>query len=153
MPRHFLRLGASWLFILALMAYPCLAGDMFSGDYAGQKLTLKLVAEGDSYTGSLHLGDKVFPVKAKAADGKLAGTFSSDGHEFTFTASLAGDSLTLTSGAGTYQLTRNPVNPLDKPQPVNPLNPAPNPLEAPASPDAPARWRRRSAAPARRTSD
>jgi len=138
--RKMLPVLASFLLALVILPAAAKAGDAFAGDYTGSKLSLNLVPDGNSYTGSLHLGSKIFPVKAQANAGQLAGSFSSDGHEFPFTASIAGDNLTLISGSTTYQLTRNAAapapNPLDNPAPVNPLNPNPDAPEH--STDAPA---------------
>ena len=143
MPHIKVSLLASCLLALAIIPFRALAGDSFAGGYTGPKLSIEIVVGDNSYTGSLHLGNQVFPIKAQATAGQLVGTFTSGGHEFPFTASLAGDNMTLTSGSTTYQLTRNaaaPVpNPLDNPAPANPLSPnIPPPEAAPASSDAPA---------------
>jgi hypothetical protein len=100
-----------------------LADNSFSGNFTGPKLSMEITsADNGSYTGSIHLGDQVFPFKAQTNGGQLAGTFNTNGHDYAFTATLAGDALTFTSGTSTYQLSRNSGNPLD----TNPGTPAPN---------------------------
>ncbi|MGD0390416.1 MAG: hypothetical protein ABSC42_15840 [Tepidisphaeraceae bacterium] len=116
-----------------------LADDPFPGDYTGPNLSIEIVSEGGSYTGSIHLGQQVLPIKAQVTGGQLVGTFASNGHDYAFTASISGDKLTFSSGTKTYQLSRNAPNPLGNPQPANPLNPNPQaPDSTPASSNAPA---------------
>jgi hypothetical protein len=125
MPRKVIPLLASLILALVVIPPAAMAADSFSGDYSGPKLTLQIVPDGGSYAGSMHLGDQVFPIKAQASGSQLVGTFNSGGHDFPFTANLSGNNLTLTSGATTYQLTRNAANALENPPPASPINDAP----------------------------
>ncbi|MGD0768267.1 MAG: hypothetical protein ABSB42_08740 [Tepidisphaeraceae bacterium] len=138
MPRKILPLLA-WCLVSLALPFRALADDPFPGDFTGPNLSIEIVAQGGSYTGSIHLGQQVFPFKAQANSGQLAGTFTSNGHDYPFSISVAGDNLTFTSGKSTYQLSRNAPNPLGNPPPANPPNPNPQPPDSPpASSGAPA---------------
>jgi hypothetical protein len=116
-----------------------LADDPFPGDYTGPNISIEIVAEGGAYTGSIHFGQQVYPMKAQATGGQLVGTFTSNGHDYPFTASISGDKLTFASGSSTCQLSRNAPNPLGNPPPANPPNPNPqSPDSTPATSNAPA---------------
>ena len=72
----------------------------FAGTFTGDSVSIALDGKADQYTGTLTVGDKKFPVKAKADNGKLAGNFESDGTKFDFTtASLDSGTLTFLSSA------------------------------------------------------
>src|SRR5271156_1085226 len=61
----------------------------FSGKYQGDKLSVELNALGQGdYTGTIHLGDKQFPLIARGPQNHLEGSFVSNGNRFTFTADL-----------------------------------------------------------------
>jgi len=138
-PRKILPLLAWCLLSLVIVPLRALADDRFPGDFTGPNLSIEIVSEGGSYTGTIHLGQQVFPIKAQATAGQLVGTFTSNGQDYPFTASLSGDNLTFTSGSHTYQLSRNAPNPLGNPEPANPPNPnPPTPDSTPASTNAPA---------------
>ena len=96
----------------------------FAGSFKGEKLSIDLTpATADAYTGTLRMGAKSFPAKAKADGTRLTGSFDSNGTAFDFTATLDGPTLTLTSGQTRYTLTKSaPANPLDA-SPGNPLAP------------------------------
>jgi TPR repeat protein len=103
-----------------------LAAD-FSGSYKNPQLSMEIVAAADgSYTGTIHMGSQDMPIKAHVdASGKLQGTFSSQGQNYTFSADLNGDQLTLQTGGANLQLTRA-QNPLtgggnSNSQPPNPI--------------------------------
>ncbi|MGA2441774.1 MAG: hypothetical protein ABSH08_12515 [Tepidisphaeraceae bacterium] len=106
MPRKILPLLA-WCLVSLALPFRALADDPFPGDFTGPNLSIEIVAEGGSYTGTIHLGQQVFPFKAQANSGQLVGTFTSNGHGYPFTVSVSGDNLTFSSGARTYQLSRN----------------------------------------------
>ncbi len=107
------------------------APSPFAGKFTDGKLTIELTAANDGYGGTLTLGDKKFPAKASATDTKLTGSFKSAGHDFPFSGTIDGDTLSFTSGKTTYTLKRQveAVNPLDggtpppPPPPSNPLSP------------------------------
>ena len=97
MPRRILPLLA-WCLLSLAVPVGALADDPFPGDYTGPNLSIEIVSEGGSYTGSIHLGQQVLPIKAQVTGGQLVGTFASNGHDYAFTASISGDKLTFSSG-------------------------------------------------------
>jgi hypothetical protein len=108
---------------ICFLASPVFADDL-SGKYHGNQLSIDLTAAGDGhYDGTIHLGAQDFPCTAIAQANHIDGTFTANGHGFTFAADLNGDAMTLQSGGATYQLTRDtpPANPLAAAQPANPL--------------------------------
>ena len=95
-------------------------------------MTIELTNAAGAYTGTIRLGTKSFPLKAREQDGKLVGSFTSEGQDFDFTASLGGDTLSLSTGGATHELKRNRPNPLAQPKATNPLEiQKKNPLEDP----------------------
>lgn len=117
----------SLLLLLLCLIFPgtvSLAAD-FTGEFKGDKLSAEIKPDGDNFTGSIHLGSNTFPLKAHTEEGKLVGNFTSQGHDFPFTAKLDGDSMSLISGTTTYTMNRKPAAPI-------------NPLEAAATPSTPA---------------
>ena len=102
-------------------AAPDDAAATFSGSYKGDQIALDLASSAGQYSGSLTVGDKKFPVAAKSDGGKLAGHFESEGTRFEFSASMQGNTLTLTSEGNTYTLKKATANPLGRPAPKNPL--------------------------------
>ncbi len=78
----------------------------YAGTYRGPTLAADLSAVAGGYAGTLHLGDRSMPCRAKPDGDHLSGTFDVEGTSFPFTATLAGDALTLSSGGRTYALTR-----------------------------------------------
>ena len=99
----------------------------FSGKYQGEKISVELTADGSAYSGQIHMGSQQFPLKAHEQGDHLAGTFTSQGNDFDFTASKQGDELNLITSGTTYSLKK--ISP-----PVNPLAGATNPLtQQPAS--------------------
>ncbi|HSU68080.1 MAG TPA: hypothetical protein VLJ39_14480 [Tepidisphaeraceae bacterium] len=100
-----------------------LASGNFAGSYKGDGLVLEISGDPTHYSGTLELKDNKFPVSAHAAEGKLVGTFESEGNKFDFTASLDSGTLTLVSGGTTYTLKKAVANPLGKPAAKNPLSP------------------------------
>ena len=95
----------------------------YAGKYEGENLAVEIVPEGPAYRGAIRLGEQTFPLKAhEAADG-LAGAFTSQGVDYSFSASLGGDKLTLVTDGTTYTLRRlapPPVNPLAGVRPAHP---------------------------------
>ncbi len=100
----------------------------FSGAFTDGQLTVTLEGTGASYTGRITLDGQDYPATARADGSTVTGTFQSGGSSFDFTATLAGDTLTLQSGGVTYALTRQGTAPPAN----NPL--ANNPLGAPRTP-------------------
>jgi hypothetical protein len=116
---------------LTLLPSAAWAADAFAGKYKGSTLSVELTPDGDAFAGTIQLGARKFPLKAHNENGTLTGTFNSNGSDFSFSATLSGDTLTLNTGGATYTLKK------DTP-PVNPLGAAAgNPLAAGAA-DAPA---------------
>src|SRR5207253_1369263 len=80
---------------------------------------------GDRYSGTIHLGEKSFPLTATATDGGLSGTFESGGRKYSFEARLADGQMTFRTGKTKYVLkpqksAGDSDNLLDQEQP-NPL--------------------------------
>ena len=92
------------------------AADSFAGKYQADKVSIELNAASDgSYTGTIRMSDKQFPLKAHAEAGKLTGSFTSDGTDFAFTATIEGDNLKLVTSGAALTLKRQ------APPPPNPL--------------------------------
>lgn len=107
-------------------------GAEFAGEYSNPEMRLTLKHEADGYKGKLRLGEREFPVRAKADGATLKGSFHSEGHWFDFTATLKGTTLSLSTGGKTHELKKKvvPENPLGTPssetqapkkEPANPL--------------------------------
>lgn len=102
----------------------------WTGTFSDGNLGLELQAQEESYTGQFRIGSATYPVTAQVAGGSLSGTFESGGQRFEFSATLAGDTLTLDTGGATYTMQRQGTAP-----PANPLaNPAPTPVPPPLAP-------------------
>lgn len=95
----------------------------FAGKFSDGNLTLELAPANGAYGGTLTLGSRRFPAKAKANNQSLEGSFDSGGTSFPFTAKLDGNTLTLSSGGKTYTLRRAAVNPLGASGSAEPVNP------------------------------
>lgn len=137
--------GETGTYILTMSSAAATDGT-FSGAFTDGRLTVTLQGTGSSYTGQLTLGGEDYPATAQADGSTLAGTFQSGGSSFGFSATLAGEMLTLESGGVTYVLTRQrsgsqPTNPLvDDPRgllPAPEVIPAPAPAAPPADPVQP----------------
>jgi hypothetical protein len=83
----------------------------FAGTFSNDKLTVVLSASGHDYVGTISLGGNSFPATATANDQGLTGVFTASGKQFSFTATLANDQLTLISGGQTHTLARGAANP------------------------------------------
>ncbi len=104
------------LAVALAFATPAVAADYagtYHGDIKGQPSSVELTSGGGSYTGTIHLGTTPLPCRATEQGDHLAGTFTSGGAWFDFTATLSADTLTLSTAGATYTLTRPPANPLD----------------------------------------
>jgi hypothetical protein len=84
----------------------------YHGDMKGQPSSIDLSAGASGYAGTIHMGSTALPCQAADQGSQLSGTFAAGGASFPFTATLAGDTLTLSTGGATYTLTRPPANPL-----------------------------------------
>lgn len=80
--------------------------DPFEGGFASEALTLTLQGDNGHYTGQLVFGDQTFPVTAQVRDGRLSGSFESEGTAFAFTASLEGATLTFVTDGTSYVLQK-----------------------------------------------
>jgi hypothetical protein len=96
---------------------PAASGDVskpvtasFAGSFSDGKVTVELSESGGSYVGTIALGDTRFPAKASVAGQGLAGTFTSNGGEYPFTATLEGDRLIFVTGGKTYTLSSGHPN-------------------------------------------
>jgi hypothetical protein len=76
------------------------------GTFADERLTVELHAANGALAGTFTTGGQSYPATAKATGDGIAGTFDAHGTPYAFTASLAGDVLTLTSGGTTHALRR-----------------------------------------------
>jgi hypothetical protein len=122
-----------WMMIGLVIAVPSLAAGQVAGTYADGHLILEMAAAAQGqFSGTLTLGGKQYPATARSNGQGIAGSFTAGGNSFAFSASLDGDTMTLTTGNTAYTLKRQsaPVNPLGAPPPANPL-------AAGASTDAP----------------
>jgi hypothetical protein len=116
----------------ALVAGTARAAD-FAGTYSGSTLAVDLSDDvSGGYTGTFHLGQQSMPCRAKPDGDQLSGTFDAGGASFPFTATLAGDTLTVSSGGKQFTMTR-PAAPAAVPNPLATAG-AP-PTAAPALPD------------------
>jgi len=82
----------------------------FAGTFSDGKVTVELTQSGGSYVGTIAQGDTKFPAKASATGQGLAGTFTSNGGEYAFTATLDGDRLIFVTGGKTYTLSSGHPN-------------------------------------------
>jgi len=80
--------------------------DPFSGAYANEQMTIELTRADDGYTGQIRLSGQLLPVQARAAGGRLEGTFRVENQTYTFTATRAGSQLTLTTDGTTHVLEK-----------------------------------------------
>ena len=86
----------------------------YRGDIKGRASSVELSpAPGGGYVGAIRLGDTPYPCHANDNGDHLTGTFASGGNAFPFTATLAGETLTLSTAGAAYTLTRPATNPLD----------------------------------------
>jgi hypothetical protein len=77
----------------------------YAGSFSDGKVTVELSESDGAYVGTIALGDTRFPAKASVAGQGLAGTFTSNGGEYPFTATLDGDRLIFVTGGKTYTLS------------------------------------------------
>jgi hypothetical protein len=90
------------------MAVGCGAAN-YSGTFKNDELAVTLDGDKGQYSGAMELGERKFPLTATEKDGKLTGSFESAGHNFDFTATLSGQTMTLVSGGTTYVLKKQTV--------------------------------------------
>lgn len=85
-----------------------------AGTYRDEQVVIHLsrAETGQSYVGTIELGDQKFPLKAQLQEQRLKGTFEHDGDEFGFVASLVGRMLVFTTDGTTYRLKKQSTNPL-----------------------------------------
>lgn len=88
--------------------------DLFAGTFTGEGLTLSLEPAEEQYAGQLEFGGNRYEVVAVADGDTLTGGFQVAGDTFTFTATLAGATLTLSSDGASYRLQKQggAANPL-----------------------------------------
>lgn len=133
-----------WVFLFALPALAAPPQRPPSGTYTGEGLTVVLKRDGDSYTGTVSLSGKTYPLEADFdEDEGLTGTFEVGDDGFEFTAVLKDGTLTFKTGGTTYRLAAPaasaPANPLaTKPAPAQPSNPLDKPGDAGPAPRVPA---------------
>src|SRR5579872_22996 len=139
-PRKILPLLACCLLTLVMTPIRALADDSYSGTFSGPQLSMEITADGGSYTGTIHRGEQAYPFKAQANAGQLVGTFTTNGHEYSFTATFSGDNLTFSSGTSTYQLTRAAGNPLSPNPSASDSSNAPPGYSVAASTDVGKAW-------------
>jgi hypothetical protein len=102
---HSINLILLFVFTLGCPAFS-LAEGPFAGRFSDGRLAVDWTESGDSYTGTIALANQSFPSSAHADGANIAGTFVSGGNQFPFSATLQGDTLTLTTGGATYTLQR-----------------------------------------------
>jgi hypothetical protein len=86
-------------------------GASYSGKFADGTLTLDLQGAGP-FSGTITRGQDVYPATASVKGGQLEGSFQAGGQNYTFTATLSGDTLTFKTGEKTYTLKKQTGNPL-----------------------------------------
>ncbi len=96
-------------------------GDSVAGRFEGESISIDLTKAGDAYGGSIHMGDKTFPLKAKKDGDNLKGAFQSDGDTFDFTAAIDGPTMKFSTGGTDYTLKKKAANPFSRPKKPNPL--------------------------------
>jgi hypothetical protein len=80
--------------------------DPFVGVFGSDALTLELAPAPGGYGGQILFGQQRFPASATASGTNLSGTFQSGSDTFSFTATLAGTTLTFITGGQTYVLQK-----------------------------------------------
>jgi hypothetical protein len=116
-----------WLILAIVPAgRPAEEDSSLAGSYRDEEVTVEINAptrSGDhlACTGTVRLGADKFPLRAEVEEGRLKGTFQSQGQDFEFTGSIVGRILVFTTGGTTYRLTRQTANPLARPSKPNPL--------------------------------
>jgi hypothetical protein len=96
--------------ILAAQAGNPPAADPFARSFEGDGLRLELSgAAAGGYRGRLLFQGQEYPAEASATGKQLRGRFTAGADRFEFTASLAGDQLTLVSDGNTYHLAGTPA--------------------------------------------
>lgn len=154
--QHFFRRGRSIfpvllaLFAMAMISRnaPADEGDAapYAGRYSNDTVVLELFQSSGVYVGTIRKGGNTYPVNAGVTPQGLAGTFTASGTNFSFTATLVNDVLTMVSDGKTYTLHRDPMD--------NTANAggapaaAPAPAQGPAPAPAPAQGQTPAAAPA-----
>lgn len=83
------------------------SADAYSGTFQNEQLKIDLIRRGAEYAGSIELAGQSLPVKARAAAGKLTGTFESGGQAYSFQATRNGTKLTLTTDGVTHVLEKS----------------------------------------------
>jgi hypothetical protein len=111
----------------------------WEGTFKGEKFAVTLNSEGKQFSGEIISQGTSMKLSATIEKNKMNGAFSFDKSRFLFTASLDGDTLTLTTDGTDFLLKRvvkskQPKNPLTNPTP-DPKNPTkPLPLPTPIKP-------------------
>jgi hypothetical protein len=91
------------------------AAQGLAGTYSDGQITLDLQEQGGQYSGTITMGDQKFPVKARMQGDQLVGSFTSEGHDFDFTATWDGSTMKFTTGSTDYILKKQGrKNPLAK---------------------------------------
>ncbi|MBI2191915.1 MAG: hypothetical protein HYU36_08025 [Planctomycetes bacterium] len=105
---------------------PLAGGGRFAGLFLSDELAVEIKVAPGGYAGSIRLGDQAFTLKAREVGGTLEGGFQSQGHDFSFQATLKDRTLTFTTEGTTYTLQKQSLNPLARPaQPVRPRRDVP----------------------------
>lgn len=85
------------------------APDAFARRFHGDGIELVLKRAASGYEGTLRFGDSKYPVKARALGPTLKGSFHASGEDYEFSATLAGDRMTLTSDGRDFAMTGDPL--------------------------------------------
>ncbi len=100
------RSGSGLVAICLLTAASAAAESPMAGRFTDGKLTVDWSAKDDGYAGTFTLGDRQFPAVAHGSGPSVEGTFTANTREFAFTAALADDTLTVSTGGTRYALKR-----------------------------------------------
>jgi hypothetical protein len=96
------------------------------GTYRDEQVILQLnrppgAGAGTDYVGVIQLGEEKFPLRVQIVEGRVTGTFESQGEAFPLSGSIVGRMLVFTTGGTTYRLKKQTTNPLAQPSRPNPL--------------------------------
>lgn len=129
------------MLLLLPVARCCAAAEDITGTYRDERLTLTINKGVDGYVGTLRIGGKTFPCRAKPGNDGLSGEFSDGAAAHPFTCTVEGGTLVFKTGATTYRLQRqaavaDPDKPLDVTKSVGTMPEGRAPATTPVPPAA-----------------
>ena len=97
--------------VLVALTTVAAAQDSLVGSFSDGRLTITIAGGGGQYSGEIALQGQSFPFTAQGSARRLDGSFRAGNDSFTFSATLLGDTLSLTSGGTNYSLSRRDTAP------------------------------------------